>query len=167
MYAAFRRNYNLKVHTARFHNVFGPEGTWTGGKEKAPAALCRKVAESQAHNNIEVWGDGLQTRSFLYIDDCIDAVRMLMKSDCYEILNIGSEEMISINNLAKMIINISAKPLKIKNIEGPIGVRGRNSDNDLIRKYLGWQPKFNLQQGMEITYRWIEKQVLEMEKVTL
>ena len=161
MYAAFQRNYGLKVHTARFHNIFGPEGTWTGGKEKAPAALCRKVAESQAHHKIEVWGDGLQTRSFLYIDDCIDAVRMLMKSDCYEILNIGSEEMISINNLAKMIIEISAKPLIINNIAGPIGVRGRNSDNDLIRKHLNWEPKFSLRQGMEITYQWIAKQINE------
>ena len=164
MYAAFRRNYGLKVHIARFHNVFGTEGTWTGGKEKAPAAICRKVAMANAHNSIEVWGDGLQTRSFLYIDDCIDAVRMLMKSDCYETLNIGSEEMISINDLAKMIINISAKPLKINNIEGPIGVRGRNSDNDLIRKYLDWQPKFSLSQGMEITYKWIEKQVANKKK---
>jgi len=164
LYAAFHRNYGLKVHVARFHNIFGIEGTWTGGKEKAPAAICRKVAVSKAHNNIEVWGDGLQTRSFLYIDDCIDAIRLLMKSDCYEILNIGSEEMISINNLAKMVIDISHKPLIIKNVAGPIGVRGRNSDNDLIRKHLAWEPKFSLRQGMELTYRWIEQQVENQKK---
>lgn len=185
LYLAYARNYGLNVRIARFHNIYGPEGTYKGGKEKAPAAMCRKVIEScnkriEVHYapidesgtmhkmpgevilppsyQIEVWGNGQQTRSFLYIDDCIDAVRLLMESDFKEPINIGSEEMISINDLAKMAIDISGKSIKIKNIDGPTGVRGRNSNNDLIRKILNWEPKFSLRQGMEITYNWINSQ---------
>ncbi|MDA1120872.1 MAG: NAD-dependent epimerase/dehydratase family protein [Bacteroidetes bacterium] len=146
----------LDVRIARFHNIYGPEGTYTGGKEKAPAAMCRKVIE--AKKEIEVWGTGEQTRSFLYIDDCIDAVRLLMESDFKEPLNIGSEEMVSINELAQIPINISGKDLKIKNIEGPIGVMGRNSDNTLIRKVLNWEPKIELKDGMYNLYKWIDGQ---------
>lgn len=175
LYLAYQRNYNLNVRIARFHNIYGPEGTYQGGKEKAPAAMCRKVCEllpsferlkhglqGEAKFNIkkeiEVWGDGLQTRSFLYIDDCIDAVRLLMQSEFKEPINIGSEEMISINDLAKMVIEISGKDISIKNIPGPVGVRGRNSNNDLIREVLKWEPKFSLRQGMELTYKWISEQ---------
>jgi GDP-D-mannose 3',5'-epimerase len=135
LYLAYQRNYGLNVRIARFHNIYGIEGTWTGGKEKAPAAICRKVSES--NDQIEIWGDGLQTRSFLYIDDCIDAVRRLMESDFIGPVNIGSEEMISINELAKMVMFIANKELEIKNIAGPVGVRGRNSDNKLIFEKLG------------------------------
>lgn len=164
LYLAFAKNHGLDVRIARFHNIYGPEGTYKGGKEKAPAAMCRKVIEqlllSGEHNtSIEVWGDGLQTRSFLYIDDCIDAVRLLMQSDFKEPINIGSEEMISINDLAKMVIDISGKSIEIKNIPGPVGVRGRNSNNDLIRKVLNWEPKYKLYDGMVKTYAWIDSQV--------
>lgn len=172
LYLAYQRNYNLNVRIARFHNIYGPEGTYKGGKEKAPAAMCRKVVEARkgflkisasgekewSGEQIEVWGDGKQTRSFLYIDDCIDAVRLLMESDFKEPINIGSEEMIAINDLAKMAIDISGKTISIKNIDGPIGVRGRNSNNDLIRKVLNWEPKYNLRQGMELTFKWIRQQ---------
>ena len=170
LYLAYQRNYNLNVRIARFHNIYGPEGTYKGGKEKAPAAICRKVVECQEFepgvnqpgmiecDTIEVWGDGSQTRSFLYIDDCIDAVRLLMESDFKEPINIGSEEMVSINDLAKMAIELSGKSIKIKNIEGPTGVRGRNSDNTLIRKVLNWEPKFKLKEGLELTYKWISSQ---------
>jgi nucleoside-diphosphate-sugar epimerase len=168
LYLAYARNYGLDVRIARFHNIYGPEGTYKGGKEKAPAAMCRKVIESLrwkqdlteqiSINDIEVWGDGLQTRSFLYINDCIDAVRLLMQSDFKEPINIGSEEMVSINNLAQMAIDLSEKDIKIKNIDGPTGVRGRNSDNTLIRKVLNWEPKFSLKQGIELTYLWIKSQ---------
>lgn len=170
LYLAYARNYGLSVRIARFHNIYGPEGTYTGGKEKAPAAICRKVAECNnvspaikqydvgAYESIEIWGDGLQTRSFLYIDDCIDAVRLLMQSDFTGPVNIGSEEMISINDLARMVIEISGKSIYIKNIPGPVGVRGRNSDNALIREKLGWEPKYKLQQGMELLYKWIKSQ---------
>lgn len=169
LYLAYARNYGLNVRIARFHNIYGPEGTYKGGKEKAPAAMCRKVVEApqwSSHGlegdyfppNIEVWGNGKQTRSFLYIDDCIDAVRLLMESDFKEPINIGSEEMISINDLAQMAIDISGKSIKIKNIDGPVGVRCRNSNNELIRKVLNWNPKFSLRQGMELTYNWIKSQ---------
>lgn len=166
LYLAYARNYGLNIRIARFHNIYGPEGTYQGGKEKAPAAVCRKVAESQAvlkgylerhFTDIEIWGDGKQTRSFLYIDDCIDAVRLLMESDFKEPINIGSEEMISINDLARMVIEISGKSIAIKNIDGPVGVRGRNSDNTLIEATLGWKPKYSLRQGMEILYKWIDE----------
>lgn len=159
LYFSYMRNYGLGVRVARFHNIFGPEGTWSGGKEKAPAAICRKVAEARSGTEIEVWGDGKQTRSFLYIDECIDGVRRFVKSDYCGPLNIGSEEMVSINDLAKMVIKISGKSLKIKHIDGPLGVRGRKSDNKLIREKLGWEPQEKLQKGLEKTYKWIENQV--------
>lgn len=155
LYMAYARNYGLNIRIARFHNIYGPEGTYKGGKEKAPAAMCRKVIE--ADGTIEVFGDGLQTRSFLYIDDCIDAVRLLMESDHTEPINIGSEEMISINDLAKMVIGISGKNIKIKNIPGPVGVRGRNSDNTKLREVLnGWEPKYSLLKGMGLLYQWVK-----------
>ncbi len=170
LWLAFSRNYGLNVRIARYHNIFGPYGTWDGGREKAPAAFCRKVAEADDESSIEVWGSGNQTRSFLYIDECIEATRRLMDSDFQDPVNIGSEEMISINNFAKMAIKISNKNLTIDNIEGdrfkkkygfpcPIGVMGRNSDNTLIREKLGWDYKQPLEKGMEITYKWVKKQV--------
>ena len=158
MYKSFERNYGLDMRIARFHNIYGPEGTWTGGKEKAPAAMCRKVAEIDS-GCIEVWGTGDQTRSFLYIDDCIEAVRRLMESDCREVINIGSEEMIAINDLAKMAIKISRKDVGLKNVPGPEGVRGRNSDNTLIKKHLNWDYEYSLEEGMNITYNWIDSQL--------
>lgn len=160
LYLAFKRNYGLDVRVARFHNIFGPEGTWQGGKEKAPAAMCRKVAEAPQSGQIEIWGDGEQTRSFLYIDECIEGVRRLMESDFEGPVNIGSEEMVTINQLAQMVMNIAGKQLAIKHIEGPLGVRGRNSDNTLLRQKLGWAPSTPLRDGMEKTYRWIEQERL-------
>lgn len=159
MYLAFARNYGLKVRIARFHNIFGPQGTWKGGKEKAPAAMCRKVAETPDGGEIEVWGDGKQTRSFLYIDECIEGVLRLMRSDFEGPVNIGSEEIITINDLAKMVIDISGKNITTKNIPGPTGVRGRNSDNKLINEKLGWAPNYPLIKGMSKTFEWINKQV--------
>jgi nucleoside-diphosphate-sugar epimerase len=158
MWRAFARNYGLYVRIARFHNIFGPEGTWDGGKEKAPAAMCRKVIQSDGV--VEVWGPGNQTRSFLYIDECLEAVRRLMDSDVEEIINIGSDEMISINDLAYMAADISGKDITINNIDGPVGVNGRNSDNTLIEELLGWKPSMTLREGMEKTYKWIEKQAI-------
>ena len=166
LFLAFHRNYELDVRIARFHNIFGPEGTWDGGREKAPAAMCRKVGVAQDGESIEVWGDGKQTRSFLYIDECIEATRRLMDSDFMGPVNIGSEEMISINDFAQMTINISGKDLSIHNIDGkefadkygfpcPIGVKGRNSDNELIRQKLNWDYEQSLQVGMQKTYEWI------------
>lgn len=160
LYAAYARNYGLDVRIARFHNIFGEYGTWQGGKEKAPAAISRKVAEKKEVDFIEVWGDGLQTRSFLYIDECIEGVRRLMQSDWKEPVNIGSDEMISINDLAKMVIDISGKQLYIKNVESnALGVRGRNSDNTLIKEVLGWSPTQPLRVGMEKLFSWVNKQV--------
>ena len=167
IYKSFERNYGLNIRIARFHNIFGPEGTWTGGKEKAPAAMCRKAIMSDG--DIEVWGDGKQTRSFLYIDDCIEAVRRLMESDFTEPVNIGSEEMISINDFAQMAIDISGKDITINNLYGqefedkyghptPLGVKGRNSDNELFRNNIGWETKQTLIEGMRKTYEWIETQ---------
>jgi nucleoside-diphosphate-sugar epimerase len=161
LYLSYQRNYGIEVRIARFHNIFGPQGTWTGGKEKAPAAMCRKAVEAKAGSHIEVWGDGKQTRSFLYIDECIEAVMRLMNSNFTGPVNIGSEEMISINDFAKMAIDISGKNLIIKNIEGPTGVRGRNSDNKLLYEKLNWQPSLSLKEGMEKTYKWIEIQFKE------
>jgi nucleoside-diphosphate-sugar epimerase len=162
LYLAYGKNYDFDVRIARFHNIFGPEGTYKGGREKAPAALCRKVIESRGHKQppvIEVYGDGKQTRSFLYIDECIEGVRRLMESDCTEPLNIGSDEVISINDFAKMIIDISGKEVVIKNIDVPqLGVRGRNSDNTLIKEKLGWSPTQPLRVGIEKTYKWISSQ---------
>ncbi|HEY4062611.1 MAG TPA: NAD-dependent epimerase/dehydratase family protein [Puia sp.] len=164
LYLSYYRNYGVQVRIARFHNIFGPQGTWDGGKEKAPAAMCRKVAESAEGGVIEVWGDGKQTRSFLYIDECLEAVRRLMESDFTGPVNVGSEEMISINDFAKMVIGISGKNLTIKNISGPTGVRGRNSDNKLIKEKLDWQPSQPLKKGMEMTYAWISERVKEKKK---
>jgi nucleoside-diphosphate-sugar epimerase len=166
LYFAYQRNYGVDVRVARFHNIFGIEGTWTGGKEKAPAAMCRKVAEADENGVIEVWGDGLQTRSFLYVDDCLDAVLRMMASDFAGPLNIGSEEKISINDLAKLVMKIANKPLTINNIPGPRGVMGRNSDNDLMREKLGWEPQLSLEDGLRKTYPWIAEQVAKaVEKV--
>jgi len=159
LYFAFSRNHGLNVRVARFHNIFGPQGTWRGGREKAPAALCRKVAEQPDGGQIEIWGDGLQTRSFLYIDECVEAVRRLMASEFQGPVNVGSEEMVTINQMAEMIMGIAGKKLTIKNIPGPTGVRGRNSDNAVIRAELGWEPKMRLLNGLTNTYTWIEDQV--------
>jgi len=159
LYAAFHRNYGLEVRIARFHNIFGPYGTWEGGREKAPAAFCRKVAEAEDGSTIEMWGDGKQTRSFLYIDECLEAVRRLMQSDFREPVNIGSEEMVTINQLAEMAMDIAGKKLDIHHIPGPEGVRGRNSDNNLLRDKIGWAPSDPLRKGMETTFKWIDEQV--------
>jgi nucleoside-diphosphate-sugar epimerase len=172
LYLAFNRNYNLNVRIARFHNIFGPYGTWKGGKEKAPAAMCRKVAETPDIGEIEVWGDGQQTRSFLYIDECIEAILYFMRQDSFlGPVNIGSEEMITINQLAQMAIDVSGKNITIKNIEGeefkakygfkcPIGVRGRNSNNTLYKEKMGWEPTQSLYDGILDTFYWINKQIL-------
>lgn len=165
LYLSYNRNYGIDVRIARFHNIFGPQGTWSGGKEKAPAAMCRKAAEAKENSFIEVWGDGKQTRSFLYIDECIEAVIRLMDSDFTGPVNIGSEEMISINDFAKMAISISGKNLSIKNIPGPTGVRGRNSDNRLLKEKLNWAPTLPLLEGMKLTYEWINTQVKNHESV--
>ena len=161
LYLAFHRNYGMEVRIARYHNVFGPEGSWNDGKEKAPAALCRKVAVAilRGEDFIEVWGDGKQTRSFLYIDECIEGTLRLMRSNWTGPVNIGSEEMVTIDQLAEMIMDIAGKKLKILHIPGPQGVRGRKSDNRLIREKLGWAPSMPLRKGLEITYKWIEEQV--------
>jgi GDP-D-mannose 3', 5'-epimerase len=166
LYFAFARNFGLNVRVARFHNIFGPEGTWRGGKEKAPAALIRKIAEQPDGGAIEVWGDGQQTRSFLYIDECIEAVRRLMESDFPGPVNIGSEEMVTINQMAGMIMKIAGKKIAIKNVTGPTGVRGRNSDNRLLRKELGWEPAMSLYDGLKKTYPWIEGQLWDSLKKT-
>jgi nucleoside-diphosphate-sugar epimerase len=159
MYLAYHRNYGMEVRIARYHNIFGPEGTWQGGREKAPAALCRKVAMAPDGGEIEIWGDGKQTRSFLYIDECIEGSLRLMHSDFTGPVNIGSEEMVSINQLAQMIMEIAGKRLSIRHVPGPQGVRGRNSDNRLIYEKLGWKPTQPLRVGLEFTYRWVEEQV--------
>jgi len=159
LYFAFQRNYGLNVRIARFHNIFGPEGSWNNGKEKAPAAMCRKVAQAKDGGEIEIWGDGKQTRSFLYIDECLEAVRRLMDSDDFHgPVNIGSEEMVTINHLAEMAMEIGGKKLTIKHIDGPLGVRGRKSDNKLIKEKLNWAPSFPLRTGLKKTYAWIRKQ---------
>ena len=159
MYLSHHRNHGLEVRIARFHNIFGPEGTWQGGREKAPAAMCRKVAETKEGGEIEIWGDGKQTRSFLYIDECLEGVRRFMDSDFTGPVNIGSEEMVTINSLAEMAMEIAGKKLKIKHIDGPLGVRGRNSDNKLIREKLRWSPTEPLKNGLTKTYNWIKEQV--------
>lgn len=178
LYMAFNRNYNLDVRIARFHNIFGPQGTWKGGKEKAPAAMLRKAAETPDGGEFEVWGDGQQTRSFLYIDECLKAVLSLMESNFKGPVNIGSEEMVTINHLAQMAIDISGKNITIKNIYGdefqnkygfkcPLGVRGRNSDNKLFKKELGWEVSKPLIEGMSATFKWINPMVLHPENVAL
>ncbi len=159
LYLAFARNYGMQVRIARFHNIFGEEGTWQGGKEKSPAAICRKIAEAADGGEIEIWGDGLQTRSFLYIDECVEGVLRLMDSDFAEPINIGSDEMVSINRLAETVMQVAGKDLTLKHIEGPLGVRGRNSDNHLISKTLGWRPTLPLIDGLRKSYRWIAAQV--------
>lgn len=164
LYLSYAKNYELNVRIARFHNIFGVEGTWRGGKEKAPAAICRKVAEAQNGTSIEIWGDGKQTRSFLYIDECLEGVERLLQSDFKEPINIGSAEMISINDLAKMVIEFSGKNLAIRNIQGPTGVRGRNSDNHLIFEKLKWKPTRSLRVGMQKTYNWILSEVEKQAK---
>ncbi len=164
LYFAYMRNYGVQVRVARFHNIFGPEGTWNGGREKAPAAICRKVAEAPCGGEIEIWGDGRQTRSFLYIEECIDGIRRLMESEFAGPVNIGSEEMVSINGLAQLVMEIAGKDLSTLHVPGPLGVRGRNSDNRLIWQKLKWQPSRPLREGLEKTYAWIEEQIAEAEK---
>jgi len=159
LYLSYARNYGLEVRIARFHNIFGSEGTWTGGKEKAPAAVCRKVSEAVQGSSIEIWGDGEQTRSFLYIDECIEGVQRLVRSDFAGPVNIGSDEMVSINELARMTMEIAGKELQIEHVEGPLGVRGRCSDNILIKEKLGWAPNSPLSIGLSKTYQWINLQV--------
>ena len=158
LYLAYNRNHGMQNRVARYHNIFGPEGTWDGGKEKAPAALCRKVATATG-TQIEVWGDGKQTRSFLIVDECIEGTLRLLRSEFQGPVNIGSDEMVTINQLAGMVIAIAGKELSVANIPGPLGVRGRNSDNRLIRQMLGWAPSQSLQAGLETTYDWINTQV--------
>jgi nucleoside-diphosphate-sugar epimerase len=165
LYLAYNRNYGMNCRIARFHNIFGPEGTWIGGREKAPAAICRKVASAQNNGTIEIWGDGKQTRSFLYIDDCLEGVVRLMRSSFAGPVNIGSEEMVTINQLAEMVIAISKKRLSITHVPGPMGVRGRRSDNRLIKAKLAWEPTEQLMRGLERTYAWIQKQVVRNSKV--
>ena len=160
LYLAYQRNHGIVARIARYHNIFGPEGTWTGGKEKAPAALCRKIAQARPTDEIEIWGDGQQTRSFLYIDECIEGTLRLMRSDFCGPVNIGSEEMVTIDGLARMIMKAAEKQLAIRHVAGPTGVRGRNSDNRLIRDRLNWAPSQPLFDGLALTYRWIERQVL-------
>jgi len=170
LYKAYERNYGLDIRIARFHNIFGVEGTWDGGREKAPAAMCRKAIMTDNGGEMEVWGDGKQTRSFLYVDECVEAVWRLMKSDFTEPVNIGSEEMISINDFAQMAIDISGKNIKIRNLDGqefedkyghpvPLGVKGRNSDNTLYESKMSWKPSQSLFTGMKKTYEWIKEQV--------
>ncbi|MFO7568287.1 MAG: NAD-dependent epimerase/dehydratase family protein [Smithellaceae bacterium] len=165
LYLAYARNYGLEVHIARFHNIFGPEGAWQNGKEKAPAAICRKVAAAPPDGTIEIWGDGLQTRSFLYIDECLEGVRRLMESPFAGPVNIGSEEMVSINDLAALVMDIAGKNLSIRHVEGPLGVRGRNSHNRLIREKLCWAPSAPLRDGMATTYAWIKRQVEQSQNL--
>jgi nucleoside-diphosphate-sugar epimerase len=159
LYLAYHRNYGMDVRVARYHNIFGPEGSWDDGREKSPAAFCRKVAETEDGGEIEMWGDGNQTRSFLYVDECLEGSIRLMRSDWLGPVNVGSAEMVSINKLAELIMEIAGKKLSIKHIEGPLGVRGRNSDNDLIKQKLGWEPTQSLYDGLQKTYAWISEQV--------
>jgi len=159
LFKAYEKNYKLNVRIARFHNIYGPYGTYDGGREKAPAALCRKVANCLDGGEIDIWGDGLQTRSFLYIDECIEGILKLMESNFSEPINIGSEELVSINDLVKYIIDISGKEVYVKNIAGPQGVRGRNSHNKLIENTLNWKPTGTLYDGLTKTYNWIKQRI--------
>jgi GDP-D-mannose 3',5'-epimerase len=160
LYFAYYRNYDIPVRVARYHNIFGPEGTWVGGREKAPAAICRKVAElSLTGGTIDVWGDGKQTRSFLYIDECVEATRRMMDSDFIGPVNIGSEEMVTINQLVDIAAKVAGKNVEKNHIDGPLGVRGRNSNNDLIREKLGWDYSQTLEDGIRKTYNWIHTQI--------
>jgi nucleoside-diphosphate-sugar epimerase len=159
LYLAYNRNYGMRNRVARYHNIFGPEGTWEGGKEKAPAAVCRKVAQASSNGEVEIWGDGTQTRSFLYIDECLEGTIRLTRSDFEGPVNVGSEEMVTINKLVDLVSDIAGKKVIKKHILGPLGVRGRNSDNRLISQKLGWKPSASLRSGLEKTYEWIERQV--------
>ena len=163
LYLAYSRNHDIPVRVARYHNIYGPEGTWDGGKEKAPAAMCRKVASVASGETIDCWGDGEQTRSFLYIDDCLEATRRLMDSSCEEVINIGSEEMVTINELIHTAAKVADKKIKINHIDGPLGVRGRNSQNDMIREKLKWDYQYSLEEGMSLTYNWISDQVYQSQ----
>jgi nucleoside-diphosphate-sugar epimerase len=163
LYLAYNRNFGIPIAIARYHNIFGPEGTWQGGREKAPAAICRKIATANDQDFIEVWGDGEQTRSFLYIDECIDATLRLMRQNEFNgPVNIGSEEMVTINQLVQITSKVAQKNINIKHIPGPLGVRGRNSDNTLIKEMLGWNYRMNLEDGIKLTYDWINAQVQSM-----
>ena len=162
IYLTYNRNYGMQCRVARYHNIFGPEGTWVGGREKAPAALCRKIAETKDGGEIEIWGDGLQTRSFLFVDECVEGTIRLTRSNWEGPVNIGSEEMVSINQLADIIMGIAGKTVKLRHIPGPQGVRGRNSHNDLIKEKLGWAPNESLKDGLSKTYPWIESQLLRL-----
>jgi len=163
LYLAYNRNYQIPIAIARYHNIFGPEGTWDGGREKAPAAICRKIALAKNFETIEVWGDGKQTRSFLFIDECLEATRkMMLQNEFQGPVNIGSEEMVSINDLVSLISDIAGKSIEVKHISGPTGVRGRNSNNDLIREKLNWDYKMKLSQGLALTYSWILEQTAKL-----
>ncbi len=159
LYLAYHRNHGIEARIARYHNIFGPEGTWTGGKEKAPAAICRKVAEAASGGEVEIWGDGLQTRSFLYVDECLEGTVRLLRSGFTGPVNVGSDEMVTINQLVEYVADIAGKKLTIRHSKGPMGVRGRNSDNRLIKQRLGWSPTQSLRAGLEKTYAWVEQQV--------
>ncbi len=161
LYFAYHRNFGVQVRIARFHNIFGPQGSWCGGREKSPAALCRKIAETPDGGEIEIWGDGKQTRSFLIVDECVEGIRRLMESTFTGPVNIGSEEMVTINKLAETIMDVAGKRVQIKHVPGPLGVRGRNSDNKLIREKVGWEPKLPLRAGLATTYAWIAERVAE------
>ncbi len=159
----YRNDYGLETRTVRFHNIFGEKGTWEGGREKAPAALCRKIANAKlsGEHSIDIWGDGEQTRSFCYIEDCVEGLYRLMSSDFHEPLNLGQDRMVTINELADIIARIAGIEIQKQHIDGPQGVRGRNSDNTKLREVLGWEPQVSLEKGLEVTYRWIEEQVRE------
>tara|TARA_R100000008_G_scaffold86830_2_gene81919 strand:- start:2799 stop:3923 length:1125 start_codon:yes stop_codon:yes gene_type:complete len=166
LYHAYARNHDFDVRIARYHNIYGPEGTWDGGREKAPAAMCRKVAlVDSGEGEIECWGDGEQTRSFLFIDDCIEATRRLMESKCSDVINIGSEEMVTINQLISYAAQAADKKISVNHIDGPQGVRGRNSQNDMIRDVLKWDYTVSLKEGIRRTYEWIEEQIYELEEI--
>jgi GDP-D-mannose 3',5'-epimerase len=159
----YRCDYGLETRTVRFHNIFGEKGTWEGGREKAPAALCRKIAQAKltGEHSIDIWGDGEQTRSFCYIEDCVEGLHRLMRSDFHEPLNLGQDRMVTINELADIIAAIAGMEIEKQHIDGPQGVRGRNSDNTKLREVLGWEPQISLEKGLDVTYRWIEQQVRE------
>lgn len=159
LFLAYNRNFGMKNRVARYHNIFGPEGTWDGGKEKAPAAVCRKIAKAASGDTIDLWGDGLQTRSFLFVDECVEGTIRLTRSDFEGPVNIGSDEMVTINQLVDIVADIAGKKIEKNHIPGPTGVRGRNSENTLIKEKLGWTPSQTLRQGLEKTYEWIELQV--------
>lgn len=165
LYLAYNRNHGMTNRVARYHNIFGPEGTWTGGKEKAPAAVCRKVAMAKSGEEIEIWGDGTQTRSFLYIDECVEGTLRLTRSEFEGPVNVGSDEMVSINQLVELVADIAGKDIRKNHIPGPLGVRGRNSDNRLIEQRLGWRPSQSLRKGLEATYEWVERQVKRNDAV--